>query len=55
LKLVPRRSAWFNRDVKRAKKRRKDVNKLRTAVLLLLDRQPLSARYKGYPSKGRAL
>jgi mRNA interferase YafQ len=52
LKLIPRRSARFNRDVKKAKKRHKDMDKLRIVVLLLLDGQPLPERYKDHPLKG---
>jgi len=38
--LVPVQSGVFRRDVKRAKKRGKDMAELRTVLTLLVDQQP---------------
>ena len=50
--LTPVRSGAFKRDVKRAEKRGKDMEKLRTLLRLLIERKPLPARYKDHPLKG---
>jgi mRNA interferase YafQ len=39
--------------VKRAKKRGKDMNKLRVLLELLIDGQPLPKRYRDHPLKGK--
>jgi mRNA interferase YafQ len=46
------RSGQFRRDVKRAEKRGKDMNKLRELILLLLAEHPVPARYLDHPLKG---
>ncbi|MGB8842078.1 MAG: type II toxin-antitoxin system YafQ family toxin [Aliidongia sp.] len=45
-------SGQFKRDVKRAEKRGKDLNKLKELVRLLIAGQPLPARYKDHALKG---
>lgn len=44
-------SSQFHRDVKRLKKRGKDLEKLKTLIELLLDARPLPAQYKDDPLK----
>jgi mRNA interferase YafQ len=44
-------SGQFERDVKRLKKRGKNMSKLKTLIELLLSEQPLPARYKDHPLK----
>lgn len=51
LRAVP--GAQFRRDTKRAEKRGKDLSKLRALVLLLLEEQPLAARYRDHALKGK--
>lgn len=51
--LTPVRSGAFKRDVKRAEKRGKDMAKLRTLLLLLMQRQPLPESYRDHALKGR--
>lgn len=46
-------TAQFKKDVKRLRKRGKDLEKLKTAVLLLLSEKPLPARYRDHPLTGR--
>jgi mRNA interferase YafQ len=46
------RSTQFKRDVKLAKKRGKDLAKLRDLILLLAEGTPLSSSYKGHPLSG---
>lgn len=46
------RSAQFKRDVTRAEKRGKDMNKLRVILLLLLEQKALPAQYKDHPLRG---
>ncbi len=46
------RGVQFNRDVKLAEKRGKDMAKLRELVLLLAEEKPLSPRYKDHPLRG---
>ena len=48
----PVRSTQFKRDVKRAKKRGKDLSKLRTLLSLLIERRPLPASSFDHPLKG---
>lgn len=50
--LTPVRSTQFKRDVKRAKKRGKDLSKLRTLLSLLIERKPLPASSFDHPLKG---
>ena len=50
--LTPVRSTQFKRDVKRAKKRGKDLSKLRMLLSLLIERRPLPASYFDHPLKG---
>jgi mRNA interferase YafQ len=45
-------SGRFKRDVKRAAKRGKDVQKLREVIDLLLAETPLPTRYRDHPLKG---
>lgn len=42
----------FRRDVKLAEKRRKDMAKLREAILLLIEGSPLPPRYKNHALGG---
>jgi mRNA interferase YafQ len=46
------RSGQFRRDAKRARKRGKDMSKLREAILLLLAGEALPQRYQDNPLKG---
>ena len=48
----PSYSGQFRRDVKRAEKRGKDMAKLREVILLLVEGDPLPARYKDHPLSG---
>ena len=50
--LTPVRSTQFKRDVKRVKKRGKDLSKLRMLLSLLIERKPLPAYYSDHPLKG---
>jgi len=50
--LTPVSSGRFRRDVKRAEKRGKDMHKLKTVLSLLIEQQPLPARYHDHPLKG---
>ena len=45
----PISASQFRRDVKIAQKRGKDMEKLREAILLLVEGKPLPARYKDHP------
>jgi mRNA interferase YafQ len=49
---IPRLSGQFKRDVKKAGKRGKDMGKLRALLDLLLNAQPLPARYLDHSLKG---
>ncbi len=42
----------FKRDVKRAKKRGKDMNALKKVLTLLIEAKPLPAAYLDHPLKG---
>jgi mRNA interferase YafQ len=44
--------AKFRRDVKLAQRRGKEMSKLRELILLLIDGDPLPARYKDHPLSG---
>lgn len=46
------RSTAFKKDVKRAQKRGKDMDKLKAVILLLLDDKPLEPRHRDHPLKG---
>lgn len=46
------RSGRFKRDVKLAAKRGKDLAKLKTVLSLLLEQEPLPARYNDHPLRG---
>lgn len=50
--LTPVTSSRFRRDVKRAQKRGKDMAKLKAALALLIERQPLPPTYKDHPLRG---
>jgi mRNA interferase YafQ len=50
--LTPVRSGQFRRDVKRAEKRGKGMNKLRRLLVLLLNGDELPPGYRGHPLKG---
>ena len=50
--LNPVSRAQFRRDVKLAQKRGNDMTKLRTAILLLIEGNPLPSRYKDHPLAG---
>jgi mRNA interferase YafQ len=47
--LIPVRSGRFKRDVKRAEKRGKDMSKLRTVLVLLIEGKPLPPEYRDHP------
>ena len=47
--------AAFRKDVKRAQKRGKDVAKLKTVILLLVEDAELEPRYRDHPLKGEWL
>jgi mRNA interferase YafQ len=47
------RSGQFRRDAKRARKRGKDMSKLRELILLLLAGEALPQRYQDHPLRGR--
>ncbi|MGH6920221.1 MAG: type II toxin-antitoxin system YafQ family toxin [Geminicoccaceae bacterium] len=49
---VPVRSGQFRRDVRRTRKRGKDMSKLRELILLLLAEDPLPERYRNHPLRG---
>lgn len=50
--LTPVRSTQFKRDVKRAKRRGKDIAKLRPPLMVLIQQEPLPGRYRDHPLKG---
>lgn len=50
--LIPKRAAQFKRDVNRAKKRGKDIEKLRALLTLLVSKKPLPATYRDHPLHG---
>ena len=50
--LTPVWSGRFKRDVRRAQKRGKDMDKLKAVRSLLIEEQPLSAAYRDHPLKG---
>jgi len=50
--LNPVYSGQLKRDLKAAKKRGKDMEKIKQPMRLLLEGQPLPAEYKDHPLKG---
>ena len=50
--LTPVRSSRFKRDVRKAKARGKDMDKLRALLASLVQQEPLSARYRDHPLRG---
>ena len=50
--LTPVRSTQFKRDVRRAKKRGRDLTRLRTLLESLIRQEPLTARHLGHPLRG---
>lgn len=50
--LTPVRSSQFRRDVKKAGKRGKDLTKLKTLLMLLIEQQPLPDKYGDHALKG---
>ncbi|HER34505.1 MAG TPA: type II toxin-antitoxin system YafQ family toxin [Halothiobacillaceae bacterium] len=50
--LAPVRSSQFKRDVKRLKKRGKDMAKLRELLDLLIRQEPLPEFYRDHPLNG---
>ena len=50
--LTPVRSSQFKRDVRRARKRGKDLSKLRALLASLASQEPLSARHRDHPLRG---
>lgn len=50
--LVPRISAQFKRDVRKAEKRGKDMTKLRALLELLIEEAPLPEQCRDHPLKG---
>ena len=49
------RSTAFRKDVKRAQKRGKDMEKLKAAILLLMEDVPLDPRFRDHSLKGEWL
>ena len=45
-------SVAFDRDIKRQKKRHKDIIKLRAVMRMLINEQPLLARHHNHPLRG---
>jgi len=50
--LTPVRSGHFKRDLRRAEKRGKDMDKLKAVLLLLIERKGLPAKFNDHPLKG---
>ncbi len=50
--LIPVRSGQFKRDVRKAEKRGKNMNKLRILLSLLIEEKPLPRHYCDHPLKG---
>jgi len=46
------RTNQFKKDVKKARKRRKDMDKLKTLLSLLIHQEPLPAAYQDHPLRG---
>jgi len=49
---LPSYSGQFKRDLKRIKKRGKDVEKLKVSMQLLIEDRPLPEQYLDHPLKG---
>lgn len=49
---TPHYTGQFRRDVKRAKRRGKDMEKLRRVLRLLIEEEPLPTRLRDHPLKG---
>ena len=49
---IPEYSTQFQRDVKRAQKRGKDISKLKELLACLVEERPLAPRHKDHPLKG---
>ena len=50
--LTPVRSSQFKRDVRRAKRRGKDLTKLRSLLASLIHQEALPAHYRDHPLRG---
>ena len=50
--LTPVRSTQFKRDVRRAKKRGRDLTRLRVVLASLIRQEPLTARHLDHPLRG---
>jgi len=50
--LQPIYTSRFQKDVELAKRRRKDMSKLRAVILLLINQQPLEARHHDHKLSG---
>lgn len=50
--LAPVWSGRFKRDVRRAQKRGKEIDKLKAVLLLLVEEKPLPASHRDHPLKG---
>ena len=55
--LTPVRSTQFKRDVRKAKKRGRDLSKLRAVLASLIQQEPVTARHLDHPLResGRAI
>lgn len=51
--LIPEQSNQFERDVERARRRGKDLSKLRVVMEALLEPRPLEPSYRDHKLKGR--
>lgn len=51
--LIPVYKKSFEKDVKRAKKRQKDMSKLKRIIKLLLNKQALPLRYRDHNLSGK--
>ena len=50
--LRPIRGNQFLKDLKLARRRSKDMDKLREVILILIEERPLPSRYKDHPLRG---
>ncbi len=50
--LTPVRSSQFKRDIRKTRKRGKDLSKLRRLLDLLIRQEPLPAHYSDHPLRG---
>lgn len=50
--LTPTQSTQFKKDVKRARKRGKDLAQMKTLISLLIRQTPLPAAYQDHPLRG---